>query len=1502
MMRFQNGSFPEKRIIFICLAVAAALAITATAPIYENRSVQANISKDAPTIELSGESNAFYLHGHNIGGTGEPPMEAFKFSRIRQGNEFGYKIAGLEDGVYDIEFSFVEPFAIAQSDRVFDVSVNGSVPPSLKNIDIYARSGKNNAHQEVLNDVRIKGGLLDIAFNSKKGESVFSTIQIYRGKGTQRRVVCEINPLSSRNGFPTKRLHAFSGEDEPFEAVLGRMGSRFFINPVPQLLGWRSSPMGTATADIQEMVLSVSNEDGKVRALPFTPRYRSFENITQEMTATSITYSCDSQEIGAGVNLEMTAPFYPQDEKVSGAPLFYLTVEIKNETASNRTFDFQFAMPHRQDDAGSLPQPLPEPLKGYAYRQLYGFQDASRLSGGMKNTVEFEEAVSTNDDSSFTWHFNDIKDNSWMFPESENAQSIRSYPLYTFHPAGWSGFSWKIENLAPGKSAKRTIQLSAFTASDILEVLQDGSYGFKYARDADYGFNGVEDVALYGRDSKNEIMRKTEFFDSVFGEGYISEFDRYTRATIYIGLQNYLINTFWMRNNSDDDWYSVWEGSDCKFHSTIDVEYNCAPFYIFFWPELLGKLLDQWTLFEKSNARGTYLCHDMGVDFRVFGQAYPYDMPVEENCNYILLAYAYWKNTGDDQKIEALMPDIRKYMDFIMNCDTNGNGIPDIDTNTTYDDASQAMRSGSDSSYLAFKSLGAAAAIYEMEQALPSGNTDYAKRMHELINRINITLHEHSWLNDHYALTLNEEFDESARNSYSMHNAAGIYYLLYAGSISPIAASNLQNLETDIKKATEVLMERFGTLHESEGEKILWISQNMWRDAIACFLDIEGFRDTQKERSKQYLSWMALRGRASWGGFWDVCKVYDENFYSRSGVSGSAAPPQETAAGGQDSPAYSRWSSDRYVSYLCYYPRGTASLALIPSTCGLSVDLINGSINYMSAPSGSRVPVFSMADWSAADENKRVPVLEFDKEGNLRSVKNRHLLPPSVKKVSPRSVMSGYMSSSAGAGRDVAVETQRGIDVDASIYDEGTLVSKAEVEEGVAKWDGTDSKGNAVTDGSYTMHLRTRELQNDSFIQSDFVRVGVDSTVPRPSKNWYLAEGYTGGTFEQWILIQNPNSEIARGKITYYLEDAAPVTKDLVIQPSSRFTIHVDSIFPASALSASINTDVPVICERAMYFEDRAAGHATCGMDSLSKEWFFAEGYTGGSFDEWILLANPHDRPVKTVAEFMMPGGVHRSDTFYLAPSSRTTIHVNAFLPDQEISTHIKAERDIAAERAQYMNDMKAGTCSIGARGLSKNWYFAEGYTDQGFETWILVQNPNDKPVSVEALFMDDEGNIYTSGIELPAKSRGTIPVHDIYPSKQLSTSVTSTEGVIAERAMYWNDRSDGHATIGAPSEHLRWYLAEGYTGGGFQEYVLLQNATDRAANVIVQFLLSDGSVREMELGIPPKTRRTLSLHEIIPDVEVSTVVMSDVPLVCERAMYWNERSGGSSSIGVADL
>ena len=166
---------------------------------------------------------------------------------------------------------------------------------------------------------------------------------------------------------------------------------------------------------------------------------------------------------------------------------------------------------------------------------------------------------------------------------------------------------------------------------------------------------------------------------------------------------------------------------------------------------------------------------------------------------------------------------------------------------------------------------------------------------------------------------------------------------------------------------------------------------------------------------------------------------------------------------------------------------------------------------------------------------------------------------------------------------------------------------------------------------------------------------------------------------------------------------------------------------------------------------------------------------------------------------------------------------------------------------------------------------------------------------------MAGNGAVTLRSYQVPARSRFTLPVHQLLPGRELSIRLESDIPVVAERAMYWGGRTDGHASLGTPAPEYAWCLAEGYTDQGFETWILLQNPNPLPARVTVTFMLPSGRTLQREYAVVPFSRFTLNAAEVVGRSEFSTRVTSSQPLVAERAMYWNGRSGGHCSVGVIE-
>ncbi len=212
--------------------------------------------------------------------------------------------------------------------------------------------------------------------------------------------------------------------------------------------------------------------------------------------------------------------------------------------------------------------------------------------------------------------------------------------------------------------------------------------------------------------------------------------------------------------------------------------------------------------------------------------------------------------------------------------------------------------------------------------------------------------------------------------------------------------------------------------------------------------------------------------------------------------------------------------------------------------------------------------------------------------------------------------------------------------------------------------------------------------------------------------------------------------------------------------------------------------------------------------------------------------------------------------------------------------------------------------------GTSTTWYFAEGCTEGTFAEWLLIQNPGSVSVNCTVTYMKLDGTTVEQNIIVGATSRYTICVNDIVPNAEVAVKIEADDGVVAERAMYWDaggiSWAGGHTSLGLTEAATAWYLAEGCTNG-FYEYVLMQNPTTSDAEVKAVFMRTDGDLIERNITVKATSRFTIYVNDVVANEEVAVKILSvnGVPVVVERSMYWDAGgvswAGGHNSCGVTE-
>jgi IPT/TIG domain len=315
--------------------------------------------------------------------------------------------------------------------------------------------------------------------------------------------------------------------------------------------------------------------------------------------------------------------------------------------------------------------------------------------------------------------------------------------------------------------------------------------------------------------------------------------------------------------------------------------------------------------------------------------------------------------------------------------------------------------------------------------------------------------------------------------------------------------------------------------------------------------------------------------------------------------------------------------------------------------------------------------------------------------------------------------------------------------------------------------------------------------------------------VTAPAKKWYLAEGSSKWGFETWLLIQNPNSSQANCAVTYMIEGESPVKVDKTVPANSRASFNMETDIGQKDASIKVESNVPVIPERAMYRNNRREGHDSIGTTTPARSYYLAEGTTDWGFTTYVLVQNPNNAENTINFTYMTPTGTASQPSFVMAANSRKTIRVNDVVPGKDLSTRVQGSLPLIAERAMYWGEgtTSGEAChdSIGMASPHKTFYLPDGETLEGYETWTLVQNPNATDVLVDIYYLTPTGtgNVVFQDT-VPGNSRRSYNMADKIPSGMaaiLVTSRTTGKKIMVERAMYWNSRGLGMDTIGGFSD-----------------------------------------------------------------------------------------------------
>ncbi|MCC6626161.1 MAG: hypothetical protein IT340_02040, partial [Chloroflexi bacterium] len=244
----------------------------------------------------------------------------------------------------------------------------------------------------------------------------------------------------------------------------------------------------------------------------------------------------------------------------------------------------------------------------------------------------------------------------------------------------------------------------------------------------------------------------------------------------------------------------------------------------------------------------------------------------------------------------------------------------------------------------------------------------------------------------------------------------------------------------------------------------------------------------------------------------------------------------------------------------------------------------------------------------------------------------------------------------------------------------------------------------------------------------------------------------------------------------------------------------------------------------------------TATLPAVTTTRYLAEGYTGAGFDTYLTLANPNAFSIAISVTFQYagtssgPGGTLE----VVGANQRRTITVNnAAGANKELSFKLESHAAFVVERPMYFGNYGSGAAraaynrpgiatvsgvngghlGVAARAPATEWYFAEGFTGDGFDSYFTIQNPNAAASEISITYYLAGGGIQVKPLTVSGQQRKTVTVNrasdpgGLGPNLAFSAKVATTNGqpIIVERVMYFRYSSPnvgsvtgGTATLGA--------------------------------------------------------------------------------------------------------
>ncbi|HVA91106.1 MAG TPA: DUF5719 family protein [Chloroflexota bacterium] len=472
----------------------------------------------------------------------------------------------------------------------------------------------------------------------------------------------------------------------------------------------------------------------------------------------------------------------------------------------------------------------------------------------------------------------------------------------------------------------------------------------------------------------------------------------------------------------------------------------------------------------------------------------------------------------------------------------------------------------------------------------------------------------------------------------------------------------------------------------------------------------------------------------------------------------------------------------------------------------------------------------------------------------------------------------------------VTMDAQFGknLTINASGFFQGNLV--AALPQKGSTIHGTIKVPQGVAPGTYHAHIYVLTSLFDQLANLPLT-ITVSAPAPQPvptvdpllatiASTQYFPEGATGQGLTDNVDLVNPGNVDAHAQVRLLTDSGWTTVTRYDIPPRSRRTVNLQPLVGDNqSIATLVQGDQPLVSGRAITRVD-ASGSYSVGAPDTARRWYFADGYTVGSFEEYLTFLNPGNSTAHVHIHLVNDQGGTKDATTTVAPSSRTTIRVADIVSEQALSAVATSDVPVVAERTQIFAGGRQGLATtVGATATLTTGYIDPGHLPSHAQAHLILFNPGPSVAHVHLAIITTRGGIASRRVlVLRAGHRSTIDLSASAGTANLGLSFSSDQGIVAEKTAYFGQftRSmvGGSSLFATGSPSAAQVFPGGATAGGATDTIGIYNPSTISAQARVTGLFGAGQRVSRTVTVPALGRISLKARDLgIPGSNSSIIV-----------------------------